>query len=275
MTPDERETENPRLEALDVSPVQPEARAVVRAAAEVYVRHTTPWLLGLIVHGSALKGDFIPGCSDVDLKLYLRDEAFTGPGGRLPFALAAGIQRDLARIDPSPFQYIQGYAERAAIPDGQVGPVAGAYHLIWGRLPVPEAGAGELRDSARAALDRLDPYPDYIASGLLDRGGGKLERTLRFTCTDVWPVLYQMLCVEQTDPVPVWGLPRRAAIALLPAGSPRRGAIEAFYARVVAYYGGAPTVEAALAVLEAAVRFLAEAKAWWREAGKGRYTRLV
>jgi len=53
-----------------------EVRPIVQAAAAVYVKHTTPWLVGLIVHGSAVKGGYIPGCSDIDFQLYLDEAAF-------------------------------------------------------------------------------------------------------------------------------------------------------------------------------------------------------
>jgi hypothetical protein len=251
--------------AIDVSGVQPEAREIVRAAAAVYARHTAPWLIGLIVHGSAYKGGFIPGCSDIDLKLFLRDDAFAGPGARLPFELAASIQRDLARIDPAPFQYIQGYAEVAASRAGRAGPIPGAYHVVLGQLPVPEATEEELRTSARAALDGLDPYPDYIVGGLLQHGGGRLERAVRFVCTDVWPMLYQSLALQQESAVRVWGLPKRAAIELLTMGTPLRATIERFYASVVAYYGGDPSVERAVAVLQDGVAFLTAAHMWRQE----------
>ena len=51
---------------LDLAHVQPEARAIVERAARVYVAHTRPWLVGLLLHGSAVNGGFILGCSDVD-----------------------------------------------------------------------------------------------------------------------------------------------------------------------------------------------------------------
>ena len=96
---------------LDMSRVVPVARPVVEAAARVYLRHTDRWLIGLLIHGSALKGGFIPGCSDIDLQIYLKPEAFT-VYNQLPLEICSIIQRDLARIDPQPFQYIQGYALR-------------------------------------------------------------------------------------------------------------------------------------------------------------------
>jgi hypothetical protein len=256
-------------ERLDLSGVQPAAQQVVHAAARIYAHHTAPWFIGLLVHGSACKGDFIAGCSDIDLKLYLRDEAFVGTrtGNKLPFALAAAIHRDLAPIDPTPFQYIQCYAERPTLPEGQCGPVAGAYHVVLGSIPVPEASADQLRAAARSALERLDPYPAYIAKDLLQHGGGRFERTVRFACTDVWPVLYQLLCLQQPDPVQVWSLPKRQAIALLPPDSLLHGAIAGFLATVTAYYTGKRSVERGLQMLQDAVIFLAAARTWWDEQG--------
>jgi hypothetical protein len=253
----------------DLSGVQPDARQVVHAVARIYARHTAPWLIGLLVHGSACKGDFIPGCSDIDLKLYLRDEAFVAldTGNKLPFVLAAAIQRDLARVDPTPFQYIQCYAERSVPRKGQLGPVAGAYHVVLGQVPVPDATAAQLHEAARAALERLDPYPRYIAEDLLEHGGGRFERAVRFACTDVWPVLYQLLCLQQPDPVQVWALPKRQAIALLPPGSTQHRAIAGFLASVIAYYAGEPSVERGLEVLQSAVAFLGAARTWWDEQG--------
>lgn len=99
--------ERVNMHHLDLSRVVPAARPVIEAAAQVYLRHTEQWLLGLLIHGSALKGGFISGCSDIDLQIYLRSEAFT-LYGQLPLEICSAIQRDLARIDPHPFQYIQG-----------------------------------------------------------------------------------------------------------------------------------------------------------------------
>jgi hypothetical protein len=43
---------------LDVSRVAAPPRPAVQQAAAVYLRHTQPRFLGLLIHGSALKGGF-------------------------------------------------------------------------------------------------------------------------------------------------------------------------------------------------------------------------
>ncbi len=122
---------------LDVSQVVPEAREIVRAAAAVYLHHLGPWCIGVIVHGSAMKGGYIPGCSDIDFQLYLEPSAFT-KHNQLPLERCLALQRDLAQIDPSPFQYIQGYALPPVPRKGYVGPIPRAYHVVIGVLPIPD-----------------------------------------------------------------------------------------------------------------------------------------
>jgi hypothetical protein len=81
-----------------------------------------------------IKGGFIPGCSDVDFQLYLDRAAFAA-AGQLPLELCLAIRRDLVRIDPAPFRYIQCAALSSELPAAVVPPVAGTYLLLAGRRP--------------------------------------------------------------------------------------------------------------------------------------------
>ena len=136
---------------LDLSGLVPEARPIARRVAKVYLRHTEPWFIGLIAHGSAVKGGVIPNCSDIDFQLYLHDAAFSWRG-QLPIELGYAIRRDLEGIDLEPFRYVQCYARRPVPRSDLVGPIPGAYHLIAGELPVPEAKAQDLRQKAQHLL---------------------------------------------------------------------------------------------------------------------------
>lgn len=248
---------------LDVSCLVPQARSIVQTAATVYLQHTRPWFIGLLAHGSALKGGFIAGCSDIDLQLYLQNSAFTS-ANQLPLELSLAIQRDLAKIDPAPFRYIQCYA-LAALPKDRVGPIPGAYCLLEGRLPVAEATPQQLQDSARTALANLNPLPASIAGGLLEHGGGRLQERVRWLCTDVWPKLYQVLSLQQDDPIRMWGLPKESAIELLSPDTTLGRTIRTFYQAVRAYYPTEQSVEQALTVIERGIIFLQAVQAWWSE----------
>lgn len=250
--------------AIDLSAAQPEARAIVARAANVYIAHTRRWFVALLLHGSAFKGGIIPGCSDIDFQLYMRDDALNADG-TLPLELAMALHRDLAGIDPAPFNYLQCFARGSVLPPGLVGPIPGAYALLGGALPVAEATSEQLLSSARAALGRLRVPPEKLAASLLDHGENRLERHVRLLCTDVWPTLYHVLVVQSGDPIDVWGLPKPDAIAQLPAGMPLGGAIREFYAALLDYYPAHTDALAGLRVIERGVAFLRAVQAWWRD----------
>ena len=247
---------------VDVSNLMSEARPIVREVTAVYLEHTEPWFIGLIVHGSAVKGGVIPGCSDIDFQLYLEDSAFTSQR-QLPIELGLSIYRDLSKIDTAPFRYVQCATLPSRLPEGFVGPVPGAYHLVAGRLPVAEATAQQLRESARGALAELNPMPPFIMGRLLGHGGVRMARSIRLLCTKVWPVLYQVLTLQQGEVVGVWCLPKEEAIELLPANTSLSQTIRGFYQAVREYYPAEDSVAGALSVIESGVAFLKSAKSWW------------
>jgi hypothetical protein len=247
---------------VDVTRLVPEAQSIATRAAAVYLEHTAPWFVGLLAHGSAYKGGYIAGCSDIDFQLYLDPAAFT-PAGMLPLSLLMAIHHDLAPIDPSPFRYVQCYVLPCATPRGQTPPVPGAYTLLAGRLPVAEATNTQLCDSARLALARLEPLSRSLASELTSCGGERLQQKTRLLCTEVWPTLYHIATLQHSDPIVVWNLPKPDVIALLPPDTAVGGAIRAFYAAVRGYYPAEATVNGRLAVIARGVEFLAAAQAWW------------
>ena len=251
---------------LDLSGLVTEAGPIVQQVASVYLEHTAPWFIGLIVHGSAVKGGVVPNCSDIDFQLYLHDAAFS-ERGHLPLDLGIAVRRDLEGVDLGPFRYVQCYARRAQPEPGLVGPIPGAYHLVAGELPVPDATAEDLRLSARKALDELDPSPSFLISKLFGPGGVRLERNLRLLCTKVWPVLYQVLTLQEadTDPISLWCLPKAEAMDRLPHGSRLHEAIQAFYRAVQAYYPDEDSLEDALTLIQTGIAFLQSAADWRQE----------
>ena len=244
--------------SIDVAGLIPDAQSIAAQAAAIYLKHTAPWFLGLVAHGSAVKGGYIANGSDIDFQLYLAEEAFAADG-ELPLALGMAVHRELAQIDPAPFRYIQCYALTRHLRPGWIGPIPGAYHLVAGRIPVPLATADGLLAGAKKDLAAL--VPD--AFNLLSHGGGRLERQVRLHCTKVWPVLYQVVALQQADPIRVWNLSKPAVIDLLPAESELGQAIRLYDQAVRTYYPTEHSVADGLKVLESGVAFLLAAKRWW------------
>jgi len=183
---------------LTLTGLVPEAKPIVEKATTIYISETKPWFVGMIAHGSAVKGGFIPGCSDIDLQLFLERTAFVE--GHLPLQLCEKIQRELAKIDPTPFSYIQCYALSDERHRDWVGLVPGAYRLLAGRLPVAEATREQLLASAREKLALLPSEIAYYHAGLLDYGAGRVARHVRLLCTTVWPTLNHVLSRHQKNP---------------------------------------------------------------------------
>jgi hypothetical protein len=245
----------------DVTDVIPVAMPIIQKVAAVYLKHTSPWFIGLIIHGSAVKGGFIPGCSDIDFQLFLDDTAFTWCG-ELALEVGFSIQRDLAKIDPAPFGYIQCHARKVEQSDNIIGPISGAYRVIAGTLPVAEATTEQLRESARQELAGLNA-PTFVISELLGHGGERLAHNLRLLCTKVWPVLYQVLTLQQEDAIGIWNLRKEQAVDRLPQKTALRETIQRFYRAVQAYYSAEESLEEAFLVIESGAAFLGAAKPWW------------
>ncbi len=240
----------------DVSGLQAEARGIVERAAEAFLTHLQNDLVSLVAHGSAVKGDYVPGCSDVDLVLIVRPGTLA-TGGHLPFATVAALQFDLSGIEIAPFRYLQSRVEEQGRPR-KGGFVPGAYHLVWGEPNVPLATPEQLRGAAREALIGLDirAMEARICDRLLDCGEGRFDREVRYICTDVWPRLYCMLIVDGCDPLEVWRMTKSEAIAATNERSEAGKSVRDFYEAVVRHYTRGEAVETGMAVLELGLRFL-------------------
>jgi len=242
----------------------PEAKPIVEKAASIYVSETAPWFVGIIAHGSAVKGGFISGCSDIDLLLFLERAAFVED--HLPLQLCETVQRELAKINPAPFSYIQCYALSGEQHKDKnwAGPIPGGYRLLAGRLPIAEATREQLLDSAREKLARLPSEIAYYHAGLLQHGAGRVERHIRLLCTSVWPTLNHVLSLQQNNPIEVWNLTKLQAIENLPAQAPMGHAIRLFYQAITVYYPSGSSLDAGLEAVRHGISFLQAVNSWWK-----------
>ncbi|MCH5585538.1 hypothetical protein MK805_11310 [Shimazuella sp. AN120528] len=239
-----------------------EVEKIANQVVEVYQTHTGNDFIGLIVHGSAMKGGFIKGSSDIDFQLFLEDKIFED-NGMLPLELYLKIHQDLAKINTSPFRYIQCKALSKNLPRDYVGPVSGTYKIVAGRLPVPEATNEQLKQSAHESLLKLTETPEYLSS-LLDHGKDRLTHLIRLLCTRVSPLIYQILAIEHENAIQIWNMPKNMAIHCLPKQQLKESA-GAFYNHANAYYPKETSIYEALEMVKHAVLFMRHAKNWYEE----------
>jgi hypothetical protein len=67
------------------------------------------------------------------------------------------------------------------------------------------------------------------------------------------------------DPFKVWRLPKPEALALLPATSPAKGAIRAFFQAARTYYPTEQSTLEGLQVIATGMASLQAAHSWWQE----------
>jgi hypothetical protein len=252
----------------DVSRLIPEARDVAQAVAAIYWKHTQPWFIGLACFGSAVRGDVIPGVSDIDFHLYLQPSAFIAADGNeniLPLEVGIAIHRDLAQVNPAPFGYIDGGVETNHLPEGHMGPIPGNYHLLAGILPYPEATNAQVKEVAQQELNRLKPLPSFVSDALLQYGTGRgdLSLAVRQFCQIVWPIIYHVTSLQQEDALEVWRLPKHRIIRYFPIEHNLGSTIREFDTAMRLYYVTETSLNAALDLIQAGVRVLQCASDWW------------
>jgi len=250
---------------IDLDGMQPVARNVAGQVADVYIQHLGSDLVSFVAHGSGVKGGLISGSSDLDFAAIVRPGCVT-PGGELPLERVVPLHRDLARIDVEGFRYVQVYV------DGQVGKqpvgfIPGTFHVLVGSQDVPVATAANLVESARVSLAALDParLRDRLGNALLDHGEGRLVRQVRLLCTDVWPTMYQVACLQADDPVQSWQRTKHDVVRHLGTDPVVGEPLRHWWDAVNAHYAAGETVETSLSALMSGVAFLEAATTWYRD----------
>jgi hypothetical protein len=237
--------------------------------ADIYWKHTQPWFVGLACFGSAVRGDVIPGASDLDFHLYLQPSIFIHADGKhniLPLELGLAIYRDLGQVDPAPFRYIDGGAETNLLPEGHVGPIPGNYHMLAGVLPYAEATNTQVKVRAQHELNRLNPMPSFVSEAFFRHGTGRgdLSHTVRQLCQMVWPTIYHVASLEQEDALAVWRIPKNRMVHLFSTDDILGSSIHGFNTTMRQYYPTEEPVATALELIQLGVKVLQSAADWWR-----------
>jgi len=229
-----------------------EARPIIEQAANVYYKHTKNQLVGMIIHGSVMTGDFIPGCSDIDIKLLMNDT-------NLELRKYYDIHTELAKIDVTPFRYIQCDIVGKTLSENYAGFVRGTYQVIYGENFIPEMSPDQLRENSIKSISSLDVSPKFAYESLLDHGGNRLSKNVRLMITKIWPILRNCLIIEGNDPIHVWRLSKIDAINKL-RDIHLKSMLERFYNSIYHYYPDEKEIDCALNILRLGMEILATIK---------------
>jgi len=167
-------------------------------------------LVAIINKGSSVKGGFIPGLSDIDFHVYLKDDAFISRDYiKLEYGLSLQEKIDvlLRKYDIEESQ-IQVIALNVENPKRWSGPLPGTYVILYGDgCPEPEPVAWEMLEADELILS--SPYYFYnLINSYADKSNEELAEFVRKINPCVTPTLYRVLSLITNDPLKVWAMTR-------------------------------------------------------------------
>lgn len=255
--------EEPQV-AVDVSAVQPIARDIVRQVARIFHQHLGKDLVTLVAHGSAVKGGFIGGSSDVDFVLFVAPGVLTA-GDQLPFERALAVHRDLAAVALAPFRYVQSVVYPVG---GRPGPgfIPATFQVVLGSADVPLATGDDLLAAANLALGQLDPTAirDQVSNALLDHGEHRLSRQVRILSTRLGPVMYQVASLQLGDGLAAWQRTKPEIVEVLSSDSIIGKPLRQWMDTITRYHADGEPAPSALTALASGVAFMDAASNWYR-----------
>ncbi|MFC1713979.1 hypothetical protein ACFL6S_09930, partial [Candidatus Poribacteria bacterium] len=163
-------------------------------------------LVAIINKGSTVKGGFIPGLSDMDLHVYLKDDAFVY-SDFLKLELGLNLQEkmdELIRrydIGGGPVQVIMINVSKQR---DWSGPLPNTYLVLYGDdCPEPPPKAEEMLEYDRDNLQ--NPHYGYgLVNSFVDKTNDALTGYVRRLNPAVTPTLYRALSLLTREPLRVW-----------------------------------------------------------------------
>lgn len=172
-------------------------RAIREAALDAFDGHVD----AILLKGSALRDDFLPGYSDLDIHIYVPSSHMRG--GRQPrLENALRFQRAIGGLDPadygvSSFQVFFIDAER--YPADWSRPLRGTYEIVYGG-PVD---ASPPEEHLRRGRENLSSYPGYIATLIerfVDKPDARTAEFVRLAGVFLKGAVYSACVVMAGDP---------------------------------------------------------------------------
>lgn len=236
--------------------------AALAAIREVLGDH----LIGLIVKGSTLHGDFFPNYSDLDLHAFVDDEVLVAPqtlATRDSLALQARLSAlPLAEFGIGSLQlYVLSWSQ--GYPPEWVKPWPGTYELLAGRLPAgfTDVDPEQYRRGAHECMRLFPSWKDAIVRRVVSSPDEALAGLARELGAIVKPMAYVAATLVTGDPRAVWTAPLQQTLSTIePAVSPRH-TFSTFFAGVKEW---PPTPAGARDLIQTANDAVDDALSWYQ-----------
>jgi hypothetical protein len=165
-------------------------------------------MTGMIVKGSAIKGDFIPWFSDFDVHIFADDQVMRAP--LVPdISVAIPFQERFSSIDVDAWQVsqIQVMMISAGNPPAEwLPPLPGSYRLVAGTLPdtYHTVDPVQFREHARNNLQSYGRWVDTLLGRIVDKPDSQLADSVRLAGTIMKAALYEGAVELGRDPEAIW-----------------------------------------------------------------------
>jgi predicted nucleotidyltransferase len=223
-------------------------------------------LVCVILKGSAVKGDFIPGYSDLDFHVFLKPEAIDGEKSpNLDDAIT--FQRLMGTINPQDFgasQFQVFFLNAEKYPKEWLPPTAGTYKIVWGRTP---PALQTLDDAtyvryARQFLGNVDADKQNLIGRFIDKPNSRAPAIVRLLGTTLKGHLYSVSMLLLSQPKTALRMKLGSIIPLVEESIGSIGHISRFFAHVSDWSRIQETPELARDAFREGIAALEEISTW-------------
>lgn len=158
--------------------------------------------LALILYGSAHRGDFVPFCSDLNLRLILPHDCFD-PSGALDPKRALFVRRILEGVELAPFRALSIDVWDSYEFEGRIF-VPGSFRVVHGQAELHDPDVRQMLVEARLKLAKLPERLAYHARKLLQLEREGLMQQLAELAQDVTRALRFLWALENNAPLESW-----------------------------------------------------------------------
>lgn len=223
-----------------------------------------PHLRAAIVKGSAVKGDFIPFYSDLDVHAFLERAALmkdTTP--RVDLALA--FREAIGHLNPEAYGFgsFQIIFLPTEYPADWSPSVPGTYRVLLGD---PEAIFGpsppaRYVSSSRSRLDQVEAELASMVRSVVDKTDRALARQVRLFGAYLKGQIYNAAVVITGDPLRVWQSGLDEVVPLLEPA--RSSAIRTFFSEIRSWPERRGDIGYHKALVQAGLQAMSDLAAWW------------